>query len=135
MAASRLWSTVLLASAVLLPAAAAPAAAAHRARLSADLADHLRAGTQTIDVIVHGSRATVDSLARQYNLTIRKYLRDGAVLRVTAGQLAALAGDESQDHLSADTSIHSTGDITAETIGADQVWAGNGAVRALTGAG
>ena len=34
--------------------AVVPAAAEHRARLSADLADHLAAGSQSIDVIVHG---------------------------------------------------------------------------------
>jgi serine protease AprX len=135
MAASRFWSSALLLSAVLLSVAAAPAAAAPRARLSADLADHLRAGTQSIDVIVHGSRATVDSLTRQYNLKLRKYLREGAVLRITAGQLAALAEDESQDHLSADVAIHSTANVTAETIAADRLWAGTGALKALTGAG
>ena len=35
--------------------------AQHRARLSADLADHLAAGSQSIDVIVHGDQATVDA--------------------------------------------------------------------------
>jgi hypothetical protein len=37
----------------------APAQAAHRARVSADLEDHLAVGSQTIDVIVHGDRAEV----------------------------------------------------------------------------
>ena len=60
-------------------------------------------GDAGLDVIVHGSRTTVDGLARQYNLTVRKYLREGAVLRITAGQLAALAADESQDHISPDS--------------------------------
>src|SRR5437660_946332 len=46
--------------AFLCAAVGVPAEAAHRARLSADLADHLAAGSQTIDVIVHGDKATVD---------------------------------------------------------------------------
>src|SRR5579885_1496567 len=76
----------------------APAFAAHKARLSADLADKLAAGSQTIDVIVHGNRATVDALAARYNLVVKRYLHSGAVLRVNAGQLAALRDDDSVDH-------------------------------------
>jgi serine protease AprX len=134
MSQSRIWFGAPLVCALAL--AAAPAAeAAPRARLSTDLADHLQAGTQIIDVIVHGSRPTVDALARQYNLRVKKYLREGAVLRISAGQLAALAEDASQDHLSADAPVRSTGDVTDETIAADQVWAGAGAIKALSGAG
>ena len=54
-------STVALAAAGILMAA--PAHAEHHARLSADLADHLGAGSQTIDVIVHGDAASVSALA------------------------------------------------------------------------
>ncbi|HMJ85788.1 MAG TPA: S8 family serine peptidase, partial [Vicinamibacterales bacterium] len=116
--------------------AVVPAAAEHRARLSADLADHLAAGSQTINVIVHGDKATVDALARRYNLTVRKYLSEGGVLRVTAGQLAALRDDADVDHLSGDLRIKSSAaEVTAETIGADQVWAGLGSVPALSGRG
>ena len=96
MTATRIWFGALPVCAFALSPAVPAAAAPHRARLSADLADHLQAGTQTIDVIVHGSRTTVDGLARQDNLTVRKYLREGAVLRITAGQLAALAADKSR---------------------------------------
>src|SRR5215470_5530537 len=116
--------------------AAAPAAAQHRARLSADLADHLAAGSQTINVIVHGDKATVDTLARRYNLTVKKYLSEGGVLQVTAGQLAALRDDADVDHLSGDLRIKSSAaDVTAESIGADQVWSGLGSVPALSGRG
>src|SRR5688572_30894936 len=86
----------------------APVLAGPRARLSADLADHLAAGSQAIDVIVHGDKAEVDALARRYNVVVKKYMRSGAVLRVNAGQLAALAEDETQEHLSADIPIHSS---------------------------
>jgi len=121
---------------ILLLHAAAPAwAAPHRARLSADLAEHLARGSQRIDVIVHGTRAEVQALAKRYNLTIKRYMRSGAVLRVNAGQLAALQEDESQAHLSSDIRIYSTADVTAEAIGADQVWAGVGTLRGARGRG
>ena len=114
---------------------AAPAPAAHRARLSADLADHLAAGSQTIDVIVHGERAEIERSRRATTSEIRKTLKSGAVLRVNAGQLDAVRQDETVDHLSGDIRIKSSADVTAESIGADQVWAGSDDVPALTGAG
>ncbi len=69
---------------------AAPAHAQHHARLSADLADHLAAGSASIDVIVHGSRAAVDAMATRYGLTVVRYLKTGGVFRMNAGQLDAL---------------------------------------------
>ena len=115
---------------------ASPAAAAHSARLSADLADHLSAGSQTIRVIVHGTREEVDALALRYNLTIARYLQSGAVFLVNAGQLAAMRQDEGQDHLSGDIRIRSSVDaMAAESIGADQVWEGSREVRSQTGRG
>src|SRR5262245_48810914 len=117
-------------------AAAAPARAQqHHARLSADLADHLTAQSARIDVIVHGEKAEVDAIAARYNLTIRRYLKGGAVLRVNAGQLSALERDDAVDHLSGDTIIRAKADVTAESIGADQVWAGDGDLRPLNGSG
>jgi serine protease AprX len=113
-----------------------PARAAHKARLSADLDDHLAAGSQSISVIIHGTRAEVNALAARYSLQVKRFLKSGAVLDVTAGQLAALQQDEAVDHLSADIRYRSVGmDITPETIGADQVWAGGESFPALTGAG
>src|SRR5580693_4762748 len=116
--------------------AAAPAfAAGHRARLSADLADQLAAGSSSIDVIVNGTRAEVDALAQRYNIRVKRYMKSGVVFRVTAGQLAALQQDETLDHLSADVPLHSIADVTAETIGADQVWAGGDSLPPLSGQG
>jgi serine protease AprX len=115
--------------------AAVPAQAAHRARLSADLEDHLAAGSQAIDLIVHGTPVEIDALAARYNLRVRRYLKSGAVFRVNAGQLAALQQDEAVDHLSSDILIRSAADVTAEAIGADQVWAGSDKLRPLSGEG
>ena len=86
---------------VVLAITAAPAAAQrHRARLSADLADHLAADSPAIEVIVDGDAASIARLAGQYNLVVKRSLRrGGAVLQVNAGQLAALQEDEAVDHL------------------------------------
>ena len=117
------------------PAAAAPSPA-HKARVSADLEDHIVAGSQTIRVIVHGTRSEVEAVTARYNLRIARYMKSGAVLEVNAGQLAALRDDETMDHLSGDIRITSSVDATAiEAIGVDQVWAGAGDVPALTGKG
>ena len=121
--------------------AAAPARANggggnHRARVSDDLADHLRVGSQAIRVIVHGERSEMDALAARYNLRIARYLKSGAVFLVNAGQLEALRQDETQDHLSGDIRLQSSVDpMTAESIGVDQVWAGLDNLPALSGAG
>ena len=120
--------------ALLVFGAALPAAAqGHRARVSADLADHLTAGSQNIDVIVHGTPAEVAAIAKRYNVKITKNLETGAVLHVNAGQLDALQQDPDVDHLSGDIRIQSSSDVTAESIGADQVWAGTGALQPQSG--
>ena len=124
-----------LLAAALLATTAAPSLAAHRARLSADLADHLAAGSQSIDVIVHGNAATVDAIASRYNLAVKKRLKSGAVLRINAGQLDALQQDDQLDHLSGDIRLRGSMAITNQAIGADQVWAGVGDVPSLTGNG
>ena len=123
-------------SASLVFAPSTAAAAGHSARLSADLADHLSVGSQTIRVIVHGTRTEMDALAARYNLRIAKYLQSGAVFLVNAGQLSAMRQDEGQDHLSGDIRIQSSVDAAdVESIGADQVWAGSNEVKAQTGSG
>jgi serine protease AprX len=130
----RVIAAALLTTLVL---AVAPASAAgrHRARLSTDLADALTAGSPDLDVIVHGTRAEIEALAARYNLRVRRLLRSGAVLRLTAGQLDALQQDEAVDHLSSDLPIRSTADVTVVSIGADQVWAGSHGLPPLSGAG
>ncbi len=119
----------------LLAVSIRPTAAQHHARISDDLAEHLAAGSPKIDVIVHGDAQTVATLARRYNLIIRRDMRSGAVLQVNASQLAALREDEGLDHLSGDIRIQSLADVTAESIGADQVWAGAGDLKPLSGKG
>ncbi|HEY1912351.1 MAG TPA: S8 family peptidase, partial [Vicinamibacterales bacterium] len=132
---SRRLCGVAVASALFL-AVATPASAQHKARLSADLADHVAVGSQAIDVIVHGDPATVAAIAKRYNVTVKRQLTSGGVLHVNAGQLVALQQDEAIDHLSGDVVIRSSvDDVTLESIGADQVWAGEGDRKAQTGRG
>ncbi|MCU1384238.1 MAG: aprX 2 [Acidobacteria bacterium] len=132
--AGSLAAAIACAALALAPTPAA--AGAHSARLSADLTDHLAAGSQTIRVIVHGTRAEVDALAARYNLQIAKYLQSGAVFQVNAGQLAAMRQDEGLDHLSGDLKIQSSvAAADVETVGADQVWLGTEEGRAQTGRG
>jgi serine protease AprX len=114
---------------------ASSAFAQHRARLSADLADHLAHGSQAIDVIVHGTPAQVDTMAARYNLVMTRRMKSGAVLRVNAGQLDALQKDADIDHLSGDLPIRSSMAVTNAAIGADQVWAGGDGLPPLTGRG
>jgi len=117
-------------------AAAAPAQAQHRARLSADLTGPLNAGSQAIEVIVDGA-ATADRLAAKYNLKVKRRMKSGGVLTVNAGQLAALQQDAELDHLSSNGRYHSSAvvDPIDVGIGADQVWAGAGALPKLSGKG
>jgi serine protease AprX len=109
----------------------------HRARLSADLADHLSVGSASVEVIIDGDHATVDRLASRYNLVVKRYLRSGGVVRVNAGQLSALQSDLELDHLSGDIKYRSQAvvDPIDEGIGADQVWAGAGDLAPLSGKG
>src|SRR5215467_8194044 len=140
----RLTSVVIARSAFVAAACAflaTPAQAQHhRARLSADLADHLTAGSSSsVEVIIDGDKATVDRLAARYNLVVTRYMRSGGVLRVNAGQLSALQQDDELDHLSGNIKYKSAAldpvDPIDEGIGADQVWAGVGDLPRLSGKG
>jgi serine protease AprX len=145
MVTQRRLTSVLIGRAVLVAVASAflatPAQAQHhRARLSADLADHLTAGSSSsVEVIIDGDKATVDRLASRYNLVVKRYMRSGGVVRVNAGQLFALQQDDELEHLSGDIKYRPAAigqiDPIDEGIGADQVWAGAGDVPRLSGKG
>jgi serine protease AprX len=133
-------SCPVLATALALLMLAAPAAAQHRARLSADLIDHLAAGSAAVEVIVDGDRASVERLAQQYNLVVKRRLtRGGGVLLVNAGQLAALQQDLAVEHLAGNVRYRSSSfeavDPMDAGIGADQVWAGSDGLQRLSGRG
>ena len=61
----------------------------HRARLSADLEQHLASpAAPTVTVIVTGSRDEIEALAARHGLTPKRWLSEGAVLDVAAGEPA-----------------------------------------------
>jgi serine protease AprX len=131
--APRVAKVALIAS--LAMAASAPARAQHHARLSADLTDHLNAGSQQVEVIVDGT-AAADRLAARYNLKVARRLKSGSVLIVNAGQLSALQNDADVDKLSGNVRYKTSSiDPIDEGIGADQVWAGAGPLPKLSGRG
>ena len=114
--------------------AASPAAAAHNARLSADLSDHLAVGSQSIRVIVHGTRAEVDALAARYNLQIAKCCRAGGLL-VNAGQSRRCGRTTRRIICRATSRSGRRSRPPTSEYGADQVWAGSDDAQERSGRG
>ena len=105
-------------------------------RLSKDIARKVQRGDATeTTVIVTGTPAQVDMLARRHGLRLKKRLRSGAVLDVPAGTLAALTDDADLDLLSSNQILRSNMGVTNTAIGADQAWESIGPLSAITGEG
>ena len=123
-----LWhiAAVLLAAVALqLPLAASADAGQRRARLSADLTQHLAsASASDVDVIVSGSVERVERLARRYNLRVRKNLTSGAVFSVSRQTLDALSQDLEVESLSGNATVRSAMALTTQFTGAEAAWAG-----------
>ncbi len=104
----------------------------HRARLSKDLADRLTARVASpVDVIVTASEDQAQELTARHGAQIKKRMRGAVVLEVTGEQLESLSADTTVVSISGDIAVRSMG-MTAESIGADQVWQG-GALEGLQG--
>ena len=130
---------VLAAGALALVAATVPAEAGQRrARLSRDLRDRLSAPGRGFDRH-HRDRSDeqLQILATRYGARIKKRLRNAAVLEVTGGQLAQLEpGRRRVERLGRSSRCARWRRLTAEAIGADQVWAGAvEGMRGFTGRG
>ena len=111
-----------------------------RARLSRDLSDRLAARVDaSTDIIVTGTDEQVQTLATRYGARVKKRLSNAAVLEVTGGQLRDLAEDVDVSSVSGDIPVRTMSTVTAEAIGADQVWRGAFAdkdgLRGFTGRG
>ena len=119
-------------------AAAAPVEAGqHRARLSRDLSERLagRGGAAT-DIIVSGTDDEVQTIATRYGARVKKRLQGRVVLEVTAGQLQDLSQDSDVAAVSGDVPVRAMASVSAEAIGADQVWEGvSRGMRGFTGRG
>jgi serine protease AprX len=114
---------VQLAVAILLAAGVTSVSAAPRAKLSKDVSEAVARGAAH-DVILQGSRAEVEALAKRHGVEIKGWLKTGAVLGADAAQLASLAADPGVGHLSGDTLVRSMMAVADQAIGADQAWAG-----------
>ncbi len=108
-----------------------------RAHLSKDLSDRLAARVEApTDVIVAGSDEQIEALATRYGARVKKRLRNAAVLEVSGGQLRDLSEDAEVASLSGDVPVRAMATVTAEAIGADQVWTGaSQGLRGFTGRG
>jgi serine protease AprX len=116
--------------------------AQHRANLSLDLLTHeARGGGSRTRVIVEGTRADVEAVARRHGVAVVRWLKNGAVLRANARELTKLAADKAVDHLSGDTMVRPSLAVTVKTTLADQTWAGKpgllgiGGIPGVTGKG
>ena len=113
----------------------ATAFAGPRAKLSKDVAEAVAAGAGR-NVILQGSRAEVEAAAARHGVTVKKWLKTGAVLEASGAQLQGLASDAGVGHLSGDTFVRSMMAVADQAIGADQAWAGSlPGVGAVTGRG
>jgi serine protease AprX len=124
--------------AIVLVAPPHATAQSRHSRLSEDLAHKLRGGDYTdTSVIVSGTAAEINDLVARHGLTMKKRLRQGAVLTVKAGRLVDVANDPGVGHLASNHAVFSQMDITNQTIGADQVHRGLVAagIPGLTGKG
>ena len=133
----RRMSFIAALSCVLVALTVSVEAGQQRPRLSKDLSDRLAAGVEApTDVIVAGSCEQMEALATRYGARIKKCLRNAAVLEVSGGQLRDLSQDAEVANLSGDVPVRPMDDdVTAETIGADQVSAGFGGLKGFTGRG
>src|SRR5262245_48198252 len=81
----------------------------HRAHLSRDLVSHLARHAKTrARVIVHGSDAQLDDIARRQHLQIVRRVAGGAVFAANADELNRLAGETGLDNLSGDLLVRNT---------------------------
>ena len=78
----------------------------------------------------------MQALATRYGARVKKRLRNAAVLEVSGGQLRDLSEDAEVASVSGDVPVRTMSTVTAEAIGADQVWAGAfEGLRGFTGRG
>jgi serine protease AprX len=116
--------------------------AGHRAHLSNDLLKHeSRHSTARVNVIVHGSKDTIATVANQHHLSIVKWLDDAAVLRANSAEVTELASDAALDNISGDAVVSTGMSISNGATGADLTRAGTsgllgiGAISGVTGQG
>src|SRR5438552_11021119 len=138
-AVSRRLLTLTGAAAVVLAVVSAlpSAASADPGKLSKGLARSIAAKPNIIRrVIIEAPQSVIDRLAQSYGMTIAKRLDMGAVLVGNGTQIQALANDDQSSAVEEDALVVGTMDITTQSTGANQLWAGGGkAFGGLVGTG
>ena len=117
---------------------AVPATAQHRAKLSQDLADQLKAPKgQTLQVIVDGDAATLRQMASRHGLRVKRQLDAGLVLEGTAEGFDAAANDSAFTHGAPDYTVWANMAVTRESTGAQALAQAGGfaGLPKLTGKG
>ncbi len=89
----------------------------------------------SVQVIVSGPPEQIQILADRYGAQVTRELRQGGALTISSDQLEALSKDSAVAHVSTDAIVESTMAVSAESIGADQVWDGLDSAGSITGAG
>ena len=80
-----------------------PGFSGHRARVASDITQRLAAAPgASSDVIVRGSPDVIHALSTKHGLRVKRSLKSGAVVELTAASLAALAGDPGVPAIAAD---------------------------------
>ena len=137
------WTRVVALTVVLIATVlGSKGSAGHRAHLSDDLLrlEAVRSAQKT-RVIVHGSRADLETLARRHGVGIVRWLEDGAVVAANGNDLNRLAAD---DFSSISPGIRSSGrrcrsrtsqQAPRKRVPALPVLLGIGAIPGVTGQG
>src|SRR4030095_4051648 len=74
--------------------------------------------------IVSGTDEQLQVLATRYGARIKRKLQNAAVLEVSGGHLEGLSQDIDVAAISGDIPVRAMATVSAEAIGADQVWTG-----------
>ena len=113
-------STVLIIVAALSATLGAAAADAgpRRARMSSDLAAQLASGAAQVEVIVSGTPERVSQLAARHGGRVKKVMRSGAVLTLSAEAFNSLTSDPEVDAVSGDAVFRSHMAVTTAVTGA-----------------
>jgi serine protease AprX len=112
------------------------------ASLSEDLLQWLSMPTSAdVRVIVAGTQSELGPVLARHQLSVTRWLSNGAVVVVDAAALTALAADPAVTHLSGDIMVSPTMAISGQSTGAAHAWQGGpasfpyGPIAGVTGRG
>ena len=122
------------AAVLVLVFSSAATAAEHRAKLSSDLTQKIKAGSQeNTSVFLFGGEAEIEAIAARHGARVKKRLQHSSVLDVTPEQLLALVADPAVPRISGDAKVQRMMAVTTQATGADQVHNGVAGLPGYTG--